>query len=104
MSDAATIVVHVDIDLEEFIPEFLDNRRSDVQSICAAVGSGDFETIRVLGHSMKGSGAGLGFELITGIGAALEQAAKKQDDAAIRNGLEQLVDYLGKVKVVYEEL
>jgi len=104
MSDAEAIVIHADKDLEDLIPEFLDNRRSDVGSIHGALANGDYETIRVLGHSMKGSGGGYGFDDITTIGAALEQAAKRQDRDAINEGLEQLAHYLDKVKVVYEEL
>ena len=104
MSAADAIVIHADKDLEDLIPEFLDNRRTDVGSIHGALANGDFETVRVLGHSMKGSGGGFGFDDITTIGAALEQAAKRQDRDAIREGTEQLAHYLDKVKVVYEEL
>lgn len=104
MNDAEAMVVYVDKDLEDLVPEFLDNRRGDVESIRGAVANQDFETVRVLGHSMKGSGGGFGFDDITVIGAALEQAAKRQDSDAIRAGLEKLAAYLTRVKVVYEEL
>ena len=104
MSNAEAIVVHIDKDLEDLIPEFLDNRRGDVESIRGAVANDDYETVRVLGHSMKGSGGGYGFDEITTIGAGLEQAAKRQDRDAIHESLEQLANYLNKVKVVYEEL
>ena len=104
MSDAEAIVVHIDKDLEDLIPEFLDNRRGDVESIRGAVASDDYETVRVLGHSMKGSGGGFGFDDITEIGAALEQAAKRKDETAIRDELEKLANYLARVEVVYEEL
>jgi HPt (histidine-containing phosphotransfer) domain-containing protein len=104
MNDAEAMVVHIDPDLEDLIPEFLDNRRGDIKSIHAALANHDYETIRVLGHGMKGAGGGYGFDDITVIGAALEQAAKQRDGAAIRAGLDQLALYLGKVKVVYDEL
>jgi len=104
MSDAEAMVVHVDQDLADLIPEFLDNRRGDVESIRGAVASDDYETVRVLGHSMKGSGGGFGFDDITEIGAALEQAAKRKDETAIRDELEKLANYLARVEVVYEEL
>jgi HPt (histidine-containing phosphotransfer) domain-containing protein len=100
MSDAEAIVVHVDQDLADLIPEFLDNRRGDVESIRGAVASDDYETVRVLGHSMKGSGGGFGFDDITEIGAALEQAAKRKDEMAIRDELEKLANYLARVEVV----
>ena len=104
MSNADAIVVQVDKDLEDLIPEFLDNRRSDVESIRSAVANHDYETVRVLGHSMKGSGGGYGFDDITEIGAALEQAAKRKDNTAIGDELEKLASYLARIEVVYEEL
>ena len=104
MSDAEVIVIHADKDLEDLIPEFLDNRRSDVESIHGALANDDYETIRVLGHSMKGSGGGYGFDDITEIGGALEQAAKRKDNTAIGNELEKLASYLARIEVVYEEL
>jgi len=104
VSNADAIVVQVDKDLEDLIPEFLDNRRSDVDSIRSAVANDDYETVRVLGHSMKGSGGGYGFDDITEIGGALEQAAKRKDNTAIGNELEKLASYLARIEIVYEEL
>ena len=104
MNSAEKIIVHVDKDLEDLIPEFLESRRADVDAIGSAAGAQDYETVRVLGHSMKGSGGGYGFDQRTEIGAGLEQAAKGKDVVAIRAGLEKLADYLARVEVVYEEL
>ena len=104
MSASEAIVVHADKDLEDLIPEFLDNRRGDVVAIRGAVQASDYETIRVLGHSMKGSGGGYGFDDISAIGAALEQGAKRLDGQAIAAEIERLADYLERVAVVYEEL
>lgn len=104
MSATEAIVVHVDKDLEDLIPEFLANRQNDVAAIRGAAATGDYETIRVLGHGMKGAGGGYGFDDISAIGAALEQAAKRQDGPAIAAESERLADYLARVEVIYEEL
>lgn len=104
MNDAEKILVRIDKDLEDLVPEFLDNRRADVDAIGNANAAQDFETVRVLGHSMKGSGGGFGFDDITVIGAALEQAARAKNPAAIGAGLEKLADYLARVEVIYDEL
>ncbi|WP_223070502.1 Hpt domain-containing protein [Paenibacillus caui] len=95
--------VHIDIDLEELIPAYLEKRRKDIQTIEAALGSDDFETIRVIGHSAKGSGAGYGFDLITEVGAQIELAAKAQNQALIRDNLETLADFLDHVVVIFDE-
>jgi len=52
------IVVHVDADLDDLIPGYLQNRREDVKAVWQALENQDFETIRVLGHTMKGTGGG----------------------------------------------
>ena len=103
MSQQDRILVSVDRDLEDIIPGYLTNRQKDIADMSAALEGGDFETIRVLGHRMKGSGGGYGFDQITEIGAALEQAAKVGEGDAIQARIAELVDYLARVEVTYEE-
>lgn len=95
------ITVHIDPDLEELIPGFLERRRDDIESIKNAIENGDFETIRILGHSMKGSGGGYGFDGITDIGQALETAAKENNGRQIKRTIDDLIAYLEKVVIVY---
>jgi HPt (histidine-containing phosphotransfer) domain-containing protein len=95
------IVVNVDMELEDLIPGFLENRRGDVNRLRSALAEGDFDTIRVLGHSMKGSGGGYGFDAITAIGREIEDAARARDSEAIARCVEQLADYLDRVEVVF---
>ncbi len=94
------IRILADPDIADLIPGFLDNRRKDIVAMQAALERSDFETVRVLGHSMKGAGGGYGFDAITDIGAALEQAAKGKDPGAVSKGLRDLSSYLDRVEVV----
>ena len=96
------IVVTIDKDLEDLVPGYIENRYGDIKGIRAALASSDFDSIRVLGHSMKGSGGGYGFDAITDIGKAIEDAAKAGNSAAISDAVERLFRYLGQVEVVYE--
>ncbi len=96
------IIIHADIDLEDLIPDFLENRRKDIIEIKNLLASGDYETIQRLGHSMKGAGGGYGFDEITDIGMHIEQAAKEKNAAEIRTQLETLSRYLDCVEVVYD--
>ena len=95
-------VVHIDPDIEEIVPIFLQNRHDDVESIKKALQQGDFETILLLGHSMKGAGGGYGFDGITDIGHYLEQAAKERNSEMVRKQVECLAAYLERVVVVCE--
>ena len=96
------IVVHVDADLHDLIPAYLEHRQADIQAMREALAQGDYETIRMVGHSMKGSGGGYGFDPITEIGSALEQAAKAREPATIRQWVGELLTYLERVQVVYD--
>jgi HPt (histidine-containing phosphotransfer) domain-containing protein len=95
------VQVTVDKDLEDLIPGFLANRRRDIEKVEAQLANGDFDGIRIVGHSMKGSGGGYGFPFITEIGAGLERAAIARDADIIRDAISQLRRYLAQVEIVY---
>ena len=94
------IIVSVDPDLIDLIPGFLEKRRRDIQTISMALKKDDFETIRILGHSMKGAGGGYGFQAITDIGKRIEQAAREMRPREIESCLSELASYLSRVEVV----
>ena len=94
------IMVHVDPELADLIPGYLANRQKDIVAISGAIEKRDLETIRILGHSMKGSGGGYGFDAITDIGSALEKAAQEGREEVIRREIIRLEDYLRDVVIV----
>ncbi len=103
MTDSKIRVV-CDIDLEDLIPGFLENRLTDIESITSALESSDMETIRIIGHSMKGSGGGYGFDAITDLGGRIEQFAMASDSVSIESAISELKDYLGRLDITYEEI
>jgi len=94
--------VRVDSGLAELVPGFLENRRRDVEAIAAALAHADYENVRILGHNMKGSGAGYGLNRITEIGASLEQAAGRREPEEIRARAAELARYLDGLRVEYK--
>jgi CheY-like chemotaxis protein len=94
--------VRVDSSLAGLVPGFLANRRRDIEAIGTALDQSDYENVRILGHNMKGSGAGYGFSRITEIGAALEQAAGRQAVEEIHERTADLTRYLDNLHVEYE--
>jgi CheY-like chemotaxis protein len=88
--------------LADLIPEFLENRRNDVTAIRDALLEGDFEIIERLGHGMRGAGGSWGFQGITDIGAALEEAAKYSDAGTSLKWVGELSSYLDRLVVVYD--
>jgi len=96
------IIAHVDRDLEDLIPGYLENRQKDIKSILVSLGREDYENIRIIGHSMKGSGGGYGFDDITIIGKSIEEAAKAKNYQAIKRYVYELSIYLENLEIVYE--
>ena len=95
------MTVYVDADLQDLIPGFLGNRHRDAERLLAAARSNDFESARIIGHGMKGSGGGYGFPRITELGDKVEQAAVRQDKAAIAKLAEELSHYLNSIKIEF---
>ena len=96
------IVVNIDPDLEELIPGYLGNRLKDVEEARALLDNADFESIQMMGHTMKGSGGGYGFNFISAVGLALEEDAKEKNVKKIQASLHDLCDFLERVQVVYK--
>ena len=100
MSEPITVVVAKD--LEDLIPTFMKNRNKEVETLRAALGGGDFEQLRQLGHRMKGVGNSYGFELVSTLGKQIEDDARTSDKPALEARIAQYADYLARVKIVYE--
>lgn len=96
-----TFVAYVESSLEDLIPRYLQNRVEDAAAIRAAVTAGDMGTAQTLGHGMKGSGGGYGFDHITEYGGRIERSAVAGDaeDVLAVTGL--LETYLATVEVVF---
>jgi HPt (histidine-containing phosphotransfer) domain-containing protein len=96
------IVVVVDIDLEELIPGFLENRNKDVPILRQAFSDKDLGKLQSVGHSLKGVGGGYGFDMLSEIGADIEIAAKQSKLDVMEELINRLSDYLERVDVVFE--
>jgi len=80
--------------LAALIPRYLDSCRQDVITMRDALDRADFQPVTLLGHNMRGSGGGFGFQAITDLGAGLELAAAVCDVAGSRSLVDQLSRFL----------
>jgi HPt (histidine-containing phosphotransfer) domain-containing protein len=94
------IIVRADPRFADLMPAFLEHRKRDVIAMLDALERGDFQTVESLGHGMKGAGGSYGFQDITDIGAALEEAAGRADADASRKWVGELARYLDRVEIV----
>lgn len=96
-------LIHIDPDLAPIVPNFLKNRRKDVQILKTSIKKGHLDMIRTLGHRMKGDGSGYGFDAISRIGQDLEEAALKGELSSIRRHTAELEHFLAHVHPVYQK-
>src|ERR1700674_3362384 len=82
------------------IPAYLRNCKQNVIVMLDALDLGEFETARVLGHQMMGSGGMFGFQAITDIGRSIELAAESADTDASRKWVGALSIYLDGVETI----
>lgn len=84
--------------VQELTPGYLAARKQEVPEMIELLAASDFERLRVLSHSLKGSGSSFGFPELTRFGATLERYAQQSDFAFFREELTRLKSYLEDLK------
>jgi HPt (histidine-containing phosphotransfer) domain-containing protein len=103
MTTAAGDVWRVRIDDPTLFPlasAYLDRRRAQLSQLRGALERGDFEALWFAAHRMHGAGGAYGVQRISEIGAALEISAFEKDGPRVREGLDQLENFLARVQLV----
>ena len=95
------ILVEICRELQSLVPEYLENRHRECDELDRLLLAGETDDIYLLAHRMKGSGGSIGFDEISEIGEALENAVNRADGEGIRSGVERLKGYLARVRVEY---
>lgn len=75
-------------------PEFLANRRLDVEKMQNALAVEDFALIQHIGHNAKGIGTGYGFPEISRAGSSIEIAARALDGLEVEKAIHQFASLL----------
>lgn len=86
------VTVEIDADLQDLIPQFIENRKKDIESLVELVEKKDLTAIAQLSHKIKGAAAGYGFTELSDLAAQMEVAAKS-------NNATPLPDLVRRMKV-----
>jgi HPt (histidine-containing phosphotransfer) domain-containing protein len=97
------IQLSVEPALRELVPGFLANRRKDVEAIGRALGSGNLEAIKVVGHNIRCFSQVYGFEDLTALGEEIQQAAAEASTLRIAHARARLAEYLARVDFSRED-
>ena len=95
------VVLQISGEFAAFMPGFLAHRREEIADLTEALARQDFETIRAIGHGLKGAGGTYGLEAISDYGRALEAAAVQNHTAAVREALDALGRFLERLQLIY---
>ena len=95
-------VVWLEKDLEQLVTRFLRRKEDELARLREALSAADFETIRKLGHDLKGAGEGFGFPELSILGAKFELAAKAADTELIAVHIATMERYLKRLQVRFD--
>jgi HPt (histidine-containing phosphotransfer) domain-containing protein len=96
-------LVLIDPDLEDIIPEYLENIEETLVFFLEAIEKSDFEGLRREGHKLKGHGKAYGFEMISTLGARIESFAKASEMEEIKVQVNNLKDYMANLEIKYNK-
>ena len=88
---------------QALVSQYLQNCRSDLAQLKAALAAGEYETARRLGHRMKGTGKPCGFPGLTQIGRAIEWAASKRAVPELESRIQRLEVCLNSIELASEQ-
>jgi HPt (histidine-containing phosphotransfer) domain-containing protein len=94
--------IRVDSDLSDLVPGFLARKRDDLRTILDAIGKEDYDVVTHLAHRIKGEGGSYGFDRMTELGRAMQEAAGKRDSATIERLSREMLQWLDRIDIVYE--
>lgn len=93
--------VDVDEELMDLVPGYLERVQKNLKELKSLAQSGNFEKVRILGHNLKGSGGGYGFDRISEIGALIETAAKGDQRDTVISLCDEMAHYVDNVEINY---
>lgn len=93
--------VQVDEELMDLVPGYLERVQKNISEMRSLAQEGQYEKVRVIGHNLKGSGGGYGFEKVSEIGAQIEKAARDSQADMIVSLCDEMEGYLKNVEIEY---
>ncbi|MEM6955698.1 MAG: response regulator [Myxococcota bacterium] len=86
--------LHVDSDVADLLPGFLERRRADCTTLRYALIERNFERLRRVGHNLKGSSSGYGMADLGVLGGELEAAAGAESFSDSQTAVERIIEYI----------
>lgn len=98
------VKVEIDADLQDLIPQFIENRKKDIETLDQMVGKNDLASIAQLAHKIKGAAAGYGFNDLSNLAAQMEVAAKNNDSTPMTDLLTKMKSHFSNIEIHFVSL
>lgn len=98
------VTVNIDADLQDLIPQFIENRKKDIATLQSLVDASDLTAIAQLAHKIKGAAAGYGFVQLSDLASEMEKAAKSGNPAPLKSLAVQMETHFSNIEVKFVSL
>lgn len=95
------VKVEIDADLQDLIPQFVENRKKDIETLEQLVEKNDLAAVAQLAHKIKGAAAGYGFNELSNLAARMETAAKANDSTPLKDLVKQMRVHFLNIDIRY---
>jgi len=82
------------------VTAYLTKWRAGLPALHAALERSEFESMRVSGHHLKGTGGAYGFPALSAIGASIEHAALDKSASDLKRQLAALESYSCAIEII----
>lgn len=87
--------------LRPLIPKFLERTNAALAQLQAALAAGDARTLQDIGHRLRGTAGGFGFDQLGEFAKQLEEAAKAGNASAYPALVAAMSDHLARANIRY---
>ena len=84
------------------VVEYLNRCSNGLAALKDALDRSDYESARVFGHRLSGTGGAYGVPVLTELGAAMEQKAVERNLGELQTQAAAVEDYLGRIEILPE--
>jgi HPt (histidine-containing phosphotransfer) domain-containing protein len=93
------MIIKVDSDIYELIPQFLEHKRKNLKDIENALENNDLETVYQIAHKIKGSSGLYGLKEMSEIAKSLEFAGRNLEKEKATQYFNQLSNHLENLQI-----
>ena len=94
-------IVEIDADLQDLVPQFVENRKKDIETLRELVQKDDLGAISQLAHKIKGAAAGYGFNELSELAAQMEKASKGNDHDPLPELVKRMEAHFLNIEIRY---